>query len=585
MAMRSPICVMLAHVDHGKTSILDRIRGTAIAAKEAGGITQSIGASIIPISVIQTMCEDLLQQLKMNITIPGILFVDSPGHAAFTNLRRRGGNLADIAILVVDINDGFKPQTFECVEILRHYKTPFVIAANKIDMISGWKSHSGSVLHSISQQNPQVIAQIETKMYEIVGKLFEVSQLSADRFDRVSDFTKTIAIIPTSARTGEGIPELVMMLTGLAQRFMGDKLHVSESGAKGTVLEIKEEKGLGTTLDVILYDGKLKVNDTIIVGSLGEPIVTKVRGLFEPAPLSEMRDKKTKFKSVKEVYAAMGVKVAAPQLENAVSGMPIVSASQNEIETIKQDIQKEVEEVLINTDEKGIIIKAESLGSLEALLTLLREKGFTIGKASIGNISKKDIADALSNYDADPLQAVIVGFNVKNELSEHAKVKVILHDVIYKLIDDLLAWKEEQIKKQQSGEIGILVKPCKIQLMKGYTFRQSNPAVCGVEILNGMLKVGTPLIKEDGSKVADVKSIQHEQENLSEAEKGKQVAISLPGVTIGRGLREGDILYSDIPEDDFKKMKELKRLLTDDEVIVLKEVAQIHRKENPVWGI
>ncbi|HLC64577.1 MAG TPA: translation initiation factor IF-2 [Candidatus Nanoarchaeia archaeon] len=584
MALRSPICVMLGHVDHGKTSILDKIRGTAIAAKEAGGITQNIGASVIPISTIKEICKGLLLQLKMEITMPGILFVDSPGHAAFQNLRKRGGNLADIAILVVDINEGFKPQTVECVEILKHYKTPFLIAANKVDLIPGWKSKEGSLLSSISQQDKNVAALLETRMYEIVGKLFGASQISAERFDRVQDFTKTIAIIPVSARTGEGLPELLMMLTGLAQKFMEKSLEVKKGNAKGTILEVKEEKGLGKVVDVILYDGSLAVNDTIVIGSMENPIVTKVRGLFEPMPKAEMRDRKAKFKSVKEVNAACGVRVSAPMLEEAVSGMPIASGNQEEIEKVKEEVQKEVEEVIIDTDENGMVAKADSLGSLEALTALLREKGFAISKASIGNVTKKDISDALSNYEKDPLTSVIIGFNVKSDV-EAGKVKVILNEIIYKLIDELTAWQAEEIKKQEAGKLDLLVRPCKIQIMKGYVFRQSNPAVCGVDVLSGVLRVGTKLMKESGDAVGEVKSIQHEQENLSSAEKGKQVAISLPGVTIGRTVHEGDILLSAIPEDDFRKMKELRKHLKEEEVEILKEIAKIHRKENPVWGI
>jgi len=375
-----------------------------------------------------------------------------------------------------------------------------------------------------------------------------------------------------------------MMLTGLAQKFMEKSLEVKKGNAKGTILEVKEEKGLGKVVDVILYDGSLAVNDTIVIGSMENPIVTKVRGLFEPMPKAEMRDRKAKFKSVKEVNAACGVRVSAPMLEEAVSGMPIASGNQEEIEKVKEEVQKEVEEVIIDTDENGMVAKADSLGSLEALTALLREKGFAISKASIGNVTKKDISDALSNYEKDPLTSVIIGFNVKSDV-EAGKVKVILNEIIYKLIDELTAWQAEEIKKQEAGKLDLLVRPCKIQIMKGYVFRQSNPAVCGVDVLSGVLRVGTKLMKESGDAVGEVKSIQHEQENLSSAEKGKQVAISLPGVTIGRTVHEGDILLSAIPEDDFRKMKELRKHLKEEEVEILKEIAKIHRKENPVWGI
>src|SRR3989338_9048939 len=134
--LRQPIIAILGNVDSGKTQLLDTIRNTAIVESEPGRITQSIGCSIIPIESIKKICGNMLENLKLEIKIPGFLIIDTPGHAAFTSLRKRGGNLADMAILVVDVNDGIKVQTIECIGILRQYKTPFVIALNKIDLIS-----------------------------------------------------------------------------------------------------------------------------------------------------------------------------------------------------------------------------------------------------------------------------------------------------------------------------------------------------------------------------------------------------------------------------------------------------------------
>src|SRR3989338_7784749 len=123
-------------------------------------------------------------------------------------------------------------------------------------------------------------------------------------------------------------------------------------------MEVKFEKGLGKTIDVVIYDGVLRQDDIIVIGSLGSPIVTKVRALFEPAPLSDMRDKKTKFKSVEIVSAATGVKISAPGLDYAISGMPIVSCNEEDVKEVFESIKSEVEEVIISTDKNGIIVKA-----------------------------------------------------------------------------------------------------------------------------------------------------------------------------------------------------------------------------------
>ncbi len=581
---RSPICTVMGHVDHGKSSILDKIRGSAIVKSEAGAITQAIGASIIPLNTIKKICGDLLKQLNMGFTIPGLLFIDTPGHAAFTNLRKRGGNLADIAILVIDVNEGIKPQTMESIDILKQYKTPFLIALNKIDLISGWQTKNSSLLSSINQQSQAIQQILDKKLYELVGKLSEI-QLNSERFDRIDDYTKQIAIIPCSAKTGEGIPELLMVLTGLAQKFLEKCLECNvEGSAKGTILEVKEEKGLGKTIDVIIYDGKLKTNDTIVIAGLDKPITTKVKALFEPIPLAEMRDKKSKFKSVKDVSAATGVKISALEIDEVVSGMPLRSCQKKDLEKVKQELQKEVEEVLIETDEEGIVIKADSLGSLEALIKLLKENNVPIRKASIGNITKKDIAEAESNYEKDPLKSVILAFNIKKEPVKE-NVKIISSDIIYKIIEDYEQWKKDKLLGMQESQIDKLVKPCKIKIMSGYIFRQSNPAITGIDILAGTLKIGMPLMNSQGKEITEAKEIQSDKDKLEKAESGKQVAVSMPKVTVGRQINENDILYSSIPEEDFKKLKNLKEFLTKEEIEVIKEIAEIKRKDNVVWGV
>ncbi|MBW2996356.1 translation initiation factor IF-2 [Candidatus Woesearchaeota archaeon] len=587
MPLRSPICTIEGHVDHGKTSILDRIRGTSVAKAEAGAITQAIGASIIPLETIKKISGPLLDALKIKLTIPGLLFVDTPGHAAFTSLRKRGGNLADIAIVVIDINEGIMPQTQEAIEILKTYKTPFIIALNKIDLIKGYKKVEGPLLQKIESQDEAVKKQIETKLYELVGSLHELG-FESERFDRVQDYTKQIALVPTSAETGDGIPELLMVMTGLAQKYLEANLECDKKApAKGIILEVKEDKGLGKTLDVILYNGCLKANDTLVIGSLGEPIITKAKALLQPAPLQEMRDKKTKFSPVKQVVAATGVKISAKDIDEAVAGMPIHSTIN--IEETKKQIQKEVKEVLIQTDKQGIIVKADTLGSLEAMDNLLKEKQIPIRKATIGDISKKDLTEAESMHEKDPLQAVILGFNVKIQPDvdkKSEKAKIITNEVIYKIIEDLEKWQEQETKRQEAKELDTIIRPCRLKMMgKGYIFRQNNPAVFGVEVLAGELKAGTLLMKEDGSRVGEVKSIQAEQETVEKAEKGKQVAISVPGITIGRQIGETDTFLSDIPEEDFRKAKELKKHLSQEEKNLLKEIAEIKRKENPVWGI
>ena len=343
--IRQPIIAVMGHVDHGKTTLLDRIRNTAVAAREAGGITQHIGASEVPIEVIDSICGPLLRAANIKITIPGLLFIDTPGHEAFTNLRVRGGSVADIAILVVDITKGFEPQTIEAIEILREYKTPFVIAANKVDLVTGWhNTKSRSISEALKQQNSEMEGEIDSRVYEFVGKLSEFG-FNSEFYTRVRDFQKELAIIPLSAKTGEGLAELLMVVTGLAQKYLEAKLKIEISGhGKGSILEKNEIKGLGVTVDIILYDGTLHSNDTIAFATSQGVGTAKIRALLKPRAFHKGSDSAGNYIYVESVGAASGVKISGNGLDDAIPGSPVIQVTDsnyaNEISSEMGDIFK-----------------------------------------------------------------------------------------------------------------------------------------------------------------------------------------------------------------------------------------------------
>ncbi|MHC1581137.1 translation initiation factor IF-2 [Methanopyrus sp.] len=591
-AIRQPIISVLGHVDHGKTTLLDKIRGTAVAAKEAGGITQHIGASEIPLDVIKEICGPLLEQLDVELTIPGLLFIDTPGHEAFTNLRRRGGALADIAILVIDIMEGVMPQTEEALRILRRYKTPFVVAANKVDRVPGWQPHEDSpFLESFQKQSPEVQKRVEEKIYELIGQLHQHG-FQAERFDRVRDFTRTVAIVPTSGITGEGIPELLMVVTGLAQRFLEEQLRIEVSGpGKAAILEVKKEPGLGHTVDAILYDGIIRTGDRIVIGHPEEPIVTRVRSLLKPKPMDEMRDPSDRFRKVDEVSAAAGVKISAPELDRAIAGTPLrVVGEDEDVEEVVKEVQQEVEEVTIETDKDGIIIKADTLGTLEAVVGEFKEKEVPIRRADVGDITKEDVIEAHAVAEKDPRLGVIVGFNVgiteeAEELAEEYDVDIIIDDVIYELVEKYEEMVEKRIERERRRRLDELVRPGKVKVLPGYIFRQSKPAIVGVRVLGGVIKPGYPLMREDGRELGRIKQIQSHGEPQEEAKRGEEVAISIEGPIVGRHFEEGDILYTDVPSEHARLMfEEFWDLLTEDEREVLEEIAEIKRREDPFYG-
>lgn len=581
--LRTPIVCVMGHVDHGKTSLLDKIRGTAIAEREAGLITQHIGATEVPLEVIKHVCEAIF---KGETKLPGLLFIDTPGHRAFTTLRARGGALADLAVLVIDVNEGFQPQTIEVVEILKRFKTPFVVAANKIDTIHGWNSAPGEpFILSYPQQAEHVRNALDEKIYAIIGKLYEMG-FSSDRYDRIRDFQRNIGVVPTSAKTGEGIADLLMVLMGLAQKFLEKDLRYRATGAGvGTILEVKEEVGLGTTLDVILYDGEFKVGDTIVVGSLEEPIVTKIRALLKPRPLSEIHAEE-KFKHVKKVTAASGVKIAAPDLDGALAGSEIRVVENNVNEVVAQ-IKSQIDAVRVETDSKGILIKADTIGSLEALMNEFKKENIPIRRSDIGDISRRDIMEVKTIKH--PFFSVIVGFNVdilpdaKEELG--SKIKVFINDVIYRLIEDYQEWMKEQKQLMEKKRYETIIMPGSFRILPDCIFRQSKPAVVGVRVVGGIIKTGLDVIREDGVVVGKIKGIQQHNENLSEAAAGQEVAVAIEGGVVGRNIKEEDILYIDMPEKHARIVEqELFESMKIEDKETLMQFLEIKRKDNPFWG-
>jgi len=579
---RQPIVSVLGHVDHGKTTLLDFIRGTAVAARESGAITQHIGATEVPIDAIYKVCGKLLSGKKF--TVPGLLFIDTPGHHAFITLRARGGSLADLAVVIIAIQEGFRPQTFESLNVVKQYKTPFIVVANKIDAISGWQKNTGTTKVRIDQQPTTTKSIFEEKIYEMIGTLFD-NGFKADLYQNITDFRKNVAIVPISAKTGEGVPELLMVLIGLAQRFLEDKLAIESGPGIGTILEVKEDVGLGTTVDAIIYNGTIRKDDTIVIGTTEEPVVTSIKALLKPKPMDEIRDPREHFDSVNEVHAACGIKIAAPNLEDVVPGAPLRVAQDN-VEKIIEEVKSQLK-IDFKLDGEGIIVKADTIGSLEALLKESRDKGILIRKAEIGNVSKRDVVEATAI--SDPTDKVIFAFNVKllpeaKEELANADITIFHEDVIYTILEKYDEWiekKKRELEKQRREEY---VHPGMIKFLPEYVFRVSHPAVIGVRVLSGRIKTGMRLMREDGRVIGSIKGIQSENKALEEAMQGQEVAISIEGVTVGRQIKGEDILYTDIPEGDAKKLRDMD-VLTTDEKDLFNKIIEIKRKENKFWGM
>ena len=584
---RQPIVVVLGHIDSGKTSLLDKIRGTAVQSREAGGITQHIGASFFPIETLEQLCGNLLQKVGGKIDIPGILVIDTPGHAVFTNLRNRGGSASDISILVIDAMKGLEVQTRESLDILRKRKVPFLIALNKLDTVPGWRS-SSSLTSSLKQLDETTQDNLDGRIYNVVGELSRYG-IQSEAFYRLQNPQKQVAIVPVSAKTGEGIPELISLLIGLTQSYLKQKLTVSNE-TRGIVLEVTEEPGLGDTANIILIDGVLNKHDEIAVAKKDGVVTTKIKAMFMPKPLDEMRDPRDKFTPVDQVVAASGVKISTSDLDGVLGGSPIIGITDSNIDSVKNEIESEIKSIFVETDSVGIIVKADTLGSLEAIVDTLKENDISISTADTGMVSRKDVVKAQVITETDKYLGSILAFGVKvlDDAKDEANkngIRIFSQPVLYDLVDEYRDWVTSDKENMQRTELDLIIMPCKFQLIKGMVFRRNGPAVCGVEILVGSLKQKSIIINSTGKEVGVIKQIEDNGENIKQAAKGSEVAVSMNEPVIGRTFREGEILYS-LPNDiGVRLLKERYHdSLSDDESNILDEIITLRRKVVPLYG-
>ena len=584
-ALRQPIVSLLGHVDHGKTTLLDRIAGSVRAAKEAGGITQHIGAIEVPEATVRRLCEGILRTDQLSV--PGLLFVDTPGHRSFETLRRRGGALADLAILVVDVRDGIMPQTRESIQILRHEKTPFAVALTKIDLLAGWRKPAGPtpLAEQLTKSGPEYLHALDQHLYGVAEELVQMG-FSADRYDRVSDFTRNVGIVPVSAKSGVGVPELIALLVGLSQRFLQDELALVAEGGEATILERSDQKGIGPVGNVIVYRGRLKVGDEIVATGRAEPFTSRVRGIYRPIPLKPgTPSKQVKLRSFDEVTAAAGIYLAANGIEDALpGGLLKVVLTLEETERARAELAREAQPVS-ELAETGVAICADALGGLEALSFECRENKIPVHEATVGPVGRPTIIRMATVKN--PEHRAVLAFNVPvlpdaQPDGDAGPVRVFRGDVMYRIIEEYTRWRDERLRELQAQRRLELVHPAKLEVLRGFIFRASKPAIVGVKVLGGTLRPGVRLMRTDGTEVGVLRGLQKDGASVASAEELSELAASIEGAVVGRNLHEGDQLLVSLPESAARALRN--QDLTPHEREILEEVARLHRPTHPFWG-
>ncbi len=589
---RQPIVSVLGHVDHGKTSVLDHFRSlgserqASVMDREAGGITQHIGATEVPADILNETCSAMTGGKDFNS--PGLLFIDTPGHHSFTSLRSRGGALADIAILVVDIMEGLQPQTIESLRILRDKKTPFVVAANKIDRIHGWRTTKGrSFIESWSNQREDVQQLFDERYWKMLGQ-FSEHGFNIERYDKIRDFKSNLAMVPCSAKDGEGLQDLLTVTVGLAERFLEERLRDTLGDGEGTVLEMKDERGLGKTIDVILNRGELKIGDSITLVSQDGPFTTHIKGMFRPKGMAEMRDAGDRWESCEKAAAACGLKIVAPNLENVLAGTTL---RQTNSDSARANAEKEAykeAKISVDTAEEGVVIKADTVGGLEALAFELEKMEIPIRMATVGPVNKRDIIT--SQCAEDPLNQVILGFSVKGNsevqsklMGPDAEIKFISADIIYRILEEFEDWREKTKLDIDAAARENLVYPGHLLYLRDHTFRNKGPAIVGMRVLGGRVHVGQRIMKLDGTPIGQIKSLRsRSSEDVKQGHQGEELAVAVMGPTVGRQIEEGDEFWVDIPSSHAKRLRKID--LTPIEEEILEEITRLHRKQDHFWG-
>ena len=578
-------------MDSGKTSLLDKIRGTGVQEREAGGITQHIGASFLPEEIIRKRCGAMYDRLESAVNIPGVLVVDTPGHEVFANLRARGGSAADIAILVVDVNRGFQPQTNESLQILKNRKVPFVLALNKVDQIPGWRASNKPLIEqAIKDQDDSIQADLDQKIYDVVGTL-SVLGYPSEAFYRVKDFAKEVSIVPISARTGVGISELLTVMVGLTQQYLAERLDQDEKITRGIVLEVNDEIGVGPSANIILVDGILSKNDTILVAKRDQVVVTKPKAILLPKPLDEMRDPRDKFRPVDTVEAAAGIRLASPDFAGVLPGSTVyVAKNTSEIEKFTAEINAEMKSVFLDTATDGVLIKCDTIGSLEAIVSMLRQKDIPIARADIGPVNRRDIMQTRAIKDNDRHLGVILAFNVKvlpdaQEEAEISHVRIFSDSIIYSLIESYDQWVVDDTAHEEDAIFAEITPIAKFTFLKGYVFHNSDPAVFGIRVDAGVLRQKIQFMNDKGRKIGQIHQLQEKKKTVQTVKQGQEVACSVKGITVGRQIIEEDVFYTLPTSREAKKLlKDLSHKLSSEEFEILNHIVEVQRKLDPAYA-
>ena len=590
---RCPIFTIMGHVDTGKTTLLDYLRKTSVQSHEAGGITQQIGTTLLTRDIISKQINlsdaNLDANLKIDIKIPGLLLIDTPGHESFEILRKLGSKLADIAIVIIDIMHGLEPQTIESIKFLKESNVPFMFVLNKIDRLYGWNNQNLSGNKLLDAQNFNTKEEFYSRFKQIQTQIM-IQGINSELYWSNTSVDDTINIIPISAVTGQGISDLLTCIINYSQTFLSEQIKWVEQ-LECIIMEISNDNTYGYTLDCILKNGQLSKGDTIQIQSHSNIIKTKIKNILT---IPENKDSKyiSKYTQHQTIKGTCQIKIVASNIETSQIGSKIFlipnETKSKSFSIEKVEIEEKVEEQnKIQLNSQGICIFTSTKGSMESFIQYAQTNTelinpIQIAYTSIGNVNKKelvkfnlintsstlgitDIINSLEN-ELKPENICVLAFEVEidKEAIQYAKDNKIhiFHDnTIYRLFNQYKEFANTLYLDRKEKMRTNTVFPCILKIIESNIFNKKNPLIIGVEVLEGTLHLGTPLIIiPSKTLIGKVVGIQVNKQDVKVGKTGQSICIKIdnisnPGIMYGRHFTHKDLLYPNITRASIDLLK------------------------------
>lgn len=556
---KEPICCILGNVDAGKTSLIDKMKSTKVQKSEAGGITQKINTVILPFNAN-----------KFNV--PGVILIDTPGHESFYSLRELGATLCNVVILLVDIMEGVKEQTIKSIDLVKSKRIPYVVALNKVDRVVNWESDSSvSIVKNLKKQANNTVLHFEELVRNIITQFAE-NGLNVELFNRNTDSRKYGSLFPLSAKTGEGIHDLMGGLIKLIATHRKADIIIKPT-FKGILTDINIQKGIGKCLNVLVYDGYLNKQDTLVVGGMNGAYfktITKMAVSTQPSKFQLVNDVKAStltYITTKGDYETDYI-IGSPvyTIPSTLTGKSKTDVEKVARKAIEVYLKKKDDEINKNKSRHGVLVYASTFGALMAITNHLDDIGVPYIDAKVKDVKSLDLQKVISmnNSEDSKIYNIIIAFDVHVDLKAHDMLKnnldvsLIEDNIIYRVFEKL----EETIETNK-GNVSLKYKrmmstPCILEILKGKEFiiARRDPIILGVKVMSGELVKNTILQVIRKKKIIILGRVTGIQSNNKDVEKGEvnqEVAVRIDNTEdtaklYGRDFDNTDQLISQLSE-------------------------------------